>query len=244
MTEETNAEPGSVSTGTASILVNIFTAPREAFAALAVRPTVLLPILALVLLNAGLVAWYYTEVDTLWMLQTTLEDAGQEVPPGLADGQGGGEMMGTIMTVTATLSAVLQILFVLLLAAGYFSLVSLFGNDGVTFKRWLSLAAWSSMPTLLGILSALVNVAVNDATHMRPSELNPLSFGNLLGIETAGAGALRAMLLNVDPTALWALGLMTLGYALWTRRSAAVSLAIVAAPLVVVLGGLGLIAGM
>jgi len=244
MTEETNAEPGAVSTGTASILVNVFTAPREAFAALAVRPTVLLPILALVLLNAALVAWYYSEVDTLWMLQTMLEDAGQEVPPELAGGQGGGDRMGTIMTVTATLGAVLQILIVLFLAAGYFSLVSLFGNDGVTFKRWLSLAAWSSMPTLLGILSALVNVAVNDATHMRPTELNLLSFGNLLGIDAAGAGAVRAMLLAMDPTMLWALGLMTFGYALWTRRSVAVSLAIVAAPPVLVLGGLGLIVGM
>ena len=228
MTEETNAEPGSVSTGTASILVNIFTAPREAFAALAVRPTVLLPILALVLLNAGLVAWYYTEVDTLWMLQTTLEDAGQEVPPGLAE----------------TLSAVLQILFVLLLAAGYFSLVSLFGNDGVTFKRWLSLAAWSTMPTLAGVLSAIVNVAVNDATHMRPSELNMLSFANLLGIDPAGDGGVSAVLLSLDVTAVWALALMTFGYALWTRRSAAVSLAIIAGPLVIVLAGLGLLAGM
>jgi len=243
MIEEGNAEPDAVSTGSVSTLVNILTAPREAFAALAVRPTVLLPILALMVMNAALVGWYYSEVDTVWLLQTTLEAAGQEVPPEIAEAQGSGTM-GRIIGIVSALGAALQILVLLLLAAGYLSLVSLFGNDGVTFKRWLSLAAWSTMPTLAGVLSAIVNVAVNDATHMRPTELNMLSFANLLGIDPAGDGGVSAVLLSLDVTAVWALALMTFGYALWTRRSAAVSLAIIAGPLVIVLAGLGLLAGM
>src|SRR5690606_30499750 len=243
MIEEGNAEPDAVSTGSVSTLVNILTAPREAFAALAVRPTVLLPILALMLINAAVVGWYYSEVDTVWLLQTTLEDAGQEVPAELTDAQGAGAM-GRIIGIVSALGAALQILVVLLLASGYLSLVSLFGNDGVTFKRWLSLAAWSSMPTLLGMISALVNVAVNDAAHMRATELNMLSFANLLGIDAAGDGGVSALLLNMDVTVIWALTLMTFGYALWTQRSAAVSLAIIAGPLVIVLVGLGLLAGM
>src|SRR5690606_30539365 len=118
MIEEGNAEPDAVSTGSVSTLVNILTAPREAFAALAVRPTVLLPILALMVMNAALVGWYYSEVDTVWLLQTTLEAAGQEVPPEIAEAQGSGTM-GRIIGIVSALGAALQILVLLLLAAGY-----------------------------------------------------------------------------------------------------------------------------
>jgi len=242
MTEETNTTPNAGPAGAASLLVNVFTAPREAFTALAARPTVLLPILALILLNTAVVVAYYSQVDTLWLVRTMMEDAGREVPPELANA-GAGTMMGPVMTASAAVGAALQVLIPLLLAAGYLSLVSLFGNDGVTFKRWMSLVAWSSMPTLVGLLSALVNVLVNDATHMRPTELNLLSFGNLLGIEAAGGGFLRTTLANLDPTVLWGLGLLTFGYSLWARRSIVVSFVIVVGPLIVVLGGLGLLIG-
>src|SRR5690606_39322128 len=118
------------------------------------------------------------------------------------------------MTASAAVSMVLRVMIVLLLAAGYLSLVSLFTNDAVGFKRWLSLAAWSSMPTLLGTLSGLVNVAVNDATFMPATDLNMLSFANLLGIDAAGGGILRTLLLSMDVTVVWTLALMTFGYAL------------------------------
>lgn len=239
--EDTNSQSGAVETGTAATLMNIFTAPREAFAALAVRPTVLLPVLALVIANVALVVWYYSEVDFPWLIQTSLEAAGQEVPPELANGQGAG-MAAPIMTTFAAISTVLRVVIVLLLVAGYLSLVSLFTNDSLGFKRWLSLAAWSSMPTLLGTLSGLVNLALNDATFMPATELNMMSFGSLLGIEAAGGGILRTLLLSMDVTVIWVLALMTFGYALWTRRSAAVSIAIVAGP-VVVLCGLALLLG-
>jgi hypothetical protein len=233
--EDTNVHSGAVATGTASILINIYTAPREAFAALAVRPTVLLPILALVIANVALVIWYYNQVDVPWLIQTSLEAAGQEVPPELANGQAAG-MTAPIMTVFAAVSTVLRVLIVLLVVAGYLTLVSLFTNEGIGFKRWLSLAAWSSMPTLLGTLSALINIAVNDATFMPPTELNMLSFGNLLGIDPAGGGILRTLLLSMDVTVVWALALMTFGYALWTRRSAFASIAVVAGPPIVLCG--------
>lgn len=232
MIDDMNVQPDAAPTGSGAILVNIFTAPREAFAALAARPTVLLPILALIIGNMLLIGWYYTQVDIPWLIQTTIEASGQEVPPGLAEQQGGPAVM--IVRVLAIVGAALQIMLVLLLMAGYLSLASLFTNDGVRFKRWLSLAAWSSMPTLLGVLSGLVNLAVNDGTFMPPTELNLLSFGNLLGMEAMGGGTLRSILLNLDVTMLWALALMAIGYRLWTGRSVAASFAIVAAPLIVV----------
>src|SRR5690606_6840305 len=168
MSEETNTTPGPGPTGTAWVLVNVFTAPRDAFSALAVRPTVLLPIVALTLLNTAVIVGYYSQVDTVWLMQTMAADAGQALPPEAIEGQGGAAMMGPVMMAIGTVGGLLQVLIPLLLAAGYLTLVSLFGNDGVTFKRWLSAVAWSSMPTTIGMLSAFVNLALNDATHMRP----------------------------------------------------------------------------
>lgn len=244
MSEETNTTPGPGPTGTAWVLVNVFTAPRDAFSALAVRPTVLLPIVALTLLNTAVIVGYYSQVDTVWLMQTMAADAGQALPPEAIEGQGGAAMMGPVMMAIGTVGGLLQVLIPLLLAAGYLTLVSLFGNDGVTFKRWLSAVAWSSMPTTIGMLSAFVNLALNDATHMRPTELNMLSVGNLLGLEAAGGGFVRTLLFSMDPTMLWSLALLTFGYSLWTRRSLVVSFVIIVAPLVIWLGGLGLVVGM
>lgn len=244
MSEGTGATPAAGTTGTVSVLVNIFTVPREAFSALAVRPTVLLPIVVLVLLNTAVVVGYYSQVDVQWLLQTMLEDAGQELPPSATEApQGGGAITRTFVLAAATVGSVLQVVITLLIAAGYLTLVSLFGNDGVTFKRWMSAVAWSWMPTTIGLLSAVVNIAVNDVTHVRPTELNMLSFGNLLGLDAAGAGLGHTMLFSMDPTILWSLALLVFGYSLWTRRSAVSSFAIVVAPLVVVLGGIALLAG-
>lgn len=221
-----------------ALFIDIFTSPREAFAALAERPVVLWPLLALVLGNALLVLLYYLEVDLAWMIEATLEAAGQQPPPELGSGMG-----EAARVVTGTIAAIASAVFVLVLMlvfAGYLSFVSMLTSDGVVFKRWLALVAWASVPTLLDVLAGVVNLMLNDFTHRLPTEISMLSIGSLLGVDPAATGFLNRFLQQASVTSFWALALMVYGYKAWTGKSAGIAFAIIAAP-PLALAGIGIL---
>jgi len=121
------------------------------------------------------------------------------------------------------------------LTALYTSAVSFATGDGVKFKQWFALAAWCSIPTVFGILAALVRVIGGDVRFMQLEELNPFSFGNLLGVETANVTSiLQRVLLTRDITAVWWLVLSIVGYQAFTRRSLAFSAAVVLGPIALI----------
>lgn len=238
MSTSTNVSGGGEgsSQSLAVIFVNVFTSPREAFAALAARPVVLWPLLAIILANALLVFWYYVEVDFAWFIETSMRAAGQEPPPELA---GAGAMGDTARIVTGVLAATataLILLVLMLLTGGYLSFVSMFTNDRIPFKQWLSLAAWASLPTLLDVAAGAVNMAVNDFTYRLPTEIFVFSFGALLGIDPAATGFLSNIAHQASVTSIWALALIVLGYKMWTGKPMGKAFLIVAAPLLVIVG--------
>src|SRR5690606_32246328 len=219
-----------------ALLLDIFASPRNAFAALALRPMVLWPLLAFTIGNGLLVCLYYLEVDFVWMLETTFEAQGRQVPPELSRGGGTAQAMGLVTGTMGGISTGIFVLVVMLLFAGYLSLVSLLTSDGIPYKRWLALVAWSAVPTLLDTLAGLVNLVLNDFTHRLPAEINVLSFGSLLGIDPAAVGWLETLAHQVSITTIWAIVLMVLGYEIWTGKSAGAALGIVTAPLLVIIG--------
>lgn len=217
-------------------VVNIFTAPAEAFRALREKPTFLLPVAVLILANVILVMWYYNVVDVMWLMETSLEASNAEIPADQRE-QVLERIAATPRMVFAGSSAVavsLVVLVLMLLAAMYLSLVSMFTNDGFRFRNWFSLVAWSSLPVVLAVLASMVNLAVGDPTFLAGEELNPLSFRNLLGLDVSGTGFSASLLQYADPTSIWSLALMIVGYRQWTGHSIEKSALIVAAPLLVI----------
>ncbi|HEU4620161.1 MAG TPA: YIP1 family protein [Gammaproteobacteria bacterium] len=217
--------------GALDTLANIYLAPAAAFAALKERPTSLLPVLALIVASCAVTLWYYSGVDISWLLERSLDPAQMtpQVQKALASSATRYAAMGS-----SSVAAALILLVVFLVNAGYLSFVSLLTNDGMRFRQWFSLVAWSSLPGLLSQLAALVNLAVSDISHLPQERLNPLSFASLLDLDLAGAGRGTMILASMDPLALWTLALMTVGYRLWTGKGFAASALIVAAPLLVV----------
>ena len=130
----------------------------------------------------------------------------------------------------------ITILIVYALFALYYTGVSFATNDGHKFKQWLALIAWCSLPGLLGMIASLVNLQVTDARFLLPTQLNPLSFGSLLGIEQQGASTVETILLALDITVFWSLALTIMGYQAFTQRSIAASALIVLAPYAVISG--------
>ncbi len=216
-------------------LTNVFTAPAQAFTSLKERPTSLFPVLVLIGATAFVALWYYTAVDLVWFFERAMDASSTAVPA-----ESRRQTLALIAKVPpyaagvgAAVASIVSVLFILMVAAGYLAVVSLFTNDGYNFVSWFSLAAWSSLPMLLGVLATLVNLAINDVSHLPPEQLNPLSLAYLLGIGPGAGGArvLQALTLPV----FWVVGLMVYGYGRWTGKGLGASTAIVAGPLIVIL---------
>lgn len=218
-----------------NVLVNIFTAPQAAFAAIKERPSPWLPLL-LILAGTFAVQYVYMQaVDLPWLL-----DQQMQVNPNLTDAQRSEAIDQTVRLGPSTLGAIqgtagcVVILVIYALVALYYTGVSFASNDGVKYKQWFALIAWCSLPGVLGLIAALANLSFNDARFMPQDQVNPLSFGSLFAIDSQGATVAERILLTLDVTFLWANVLQILGYQAFTNSSIVKAAAVVLAPLGVI----------
>ena len=220
-------------TATLTIATNILTAPGEAFAAIKEKPAPWLPLL-LVLLGSCLATYLYMNaVDYPWLLDQGLanSDLTEEERRQMVD-----TLTQLSPGVRAVGSAAIACIFYLAayaLCALYFTGVSFATNNGVKFGQWFGLLWWCSLPVVLSRLATVVNVLTGDMRfEIQP---NPLAFGNLLGIDATNAsGTVEAVLLQIDPTSLWALVLSIFGYQAFSQKSIVHAAAVVLAPIVVI----------
>jgi hypothetical protein len=75
--------------------------------------------------------------------------------------------------------------------------------------------------------------------------LNPLSFGNLLGLDPGAPGTptVQRVLLALDPTVIWTVVLTVLGYQALSQRSIVHAATVVLAPYVLIVLVAALLAG-
>src|SRR5688572_4307518 len=222
-------------TSSVGILTNIFTAPTTAFAALKARPNPWLALL-IVLVGYAAVSYLYLQVvDLPWMLDRQLSQGGnlteeqrrQAVETAL-------QVSPTVYGVIGAITTPLSILIIFALIALYFTGVSFATNDGVKYKSWMTVVSWGFMPIVIGLAATFINLLVSDARFMPQEQLNPLSFGNLLGIDVEGATTGERILLSLDITVCWAVALWVLGHQVFTQRSISRSAIVVLAPIVVI----------
>jgi len=194
-----------------------------------------MPLLILIAIYCAVSAAYTLSVDLPWMIDQQLRQA-----QNLTDAQRDQAVQAALKIppyVLATIGAVgaaviLPVLFAL--TALYYTIVSFATGDGVKYKQWFALASWCAIPIVFGLLAALVHVLGGDARFMRQEELNPFSFGNLLAIDMTGVTRLQRVLLGLDVTIVWSVVLSILGYQTFTKRSLALSAAVVLGPIAVI----------
>jgi hypothetical protein len=221
-------------TSNLAIATNIFTAPGEAFAAIKERPRIWFPLLLLVGAYCAVSVLYLSRVDLGWMLdnqmaganlteeeRTQAVDAAMQLPRG-------------VYMAFGVVSALVVYPLVFAIFALYYTGVSFFTNNGVKFKQWYSLLAWCCLPFLLGLGATLVYIITGDVRFVGQEGLNPLSFGNLLGIDPAGTPMVQRVLLALDPTVVWTVVLTVLGYQALSQRSIVHAAAVVLAPYVLI----------
>jgi hypothetical protein len=217
------------------VLTNIFTSPSAAFAALKERPNPWLA-LAIVVIGSAVVSYLYLQVvDLPWMLDRQISQGGnltdeqrrQAVDAAL-------QISPSVYGVIGAVSAPVSYLIGYALVALYFTGVSFATNDGVKFGSWFSMIAWSMLPLVFGLAATFVNLLVNDARFLPPEQVNPLSFGNLLGIDSDNASMLERTLLSFSVMALWIVGLLIVGHQTLSQRPIVKSAIVVLAPIVAI----------
>jgi hypothetical protein len=130
----------------------------------------------------------------------------------------------------SSVAAPIGIVLALFISALYLTGVGFLVHDGIRLKQWFAFSAWCFLPIVLGLIASLINILVGDARFMTQEEINPLAFGNLLGIDREELTGLQRGLLNLDISTLWAIVLFVLGYQAWTKRSTALALAVMLGP--------------
>jgi hypothetical protein len=217
-----------------NVLVNIFTAPSVAFAAIKERPNPWLPLL-IVVVGYCVVSFVYLQVvDLPWLMDRQLAQAGNLTDEQRAQAvENALRISPTVYGAIGAASTSISIVAVFALVALYFTGVSFATNDGVKFRQWFAMIVWSTMPVVFGLLATFVNLLVNDARFLPQESLNPLSFGQLLAIDSEGTPIVQRILLSLDITATWGIVLQVIGYQVFTQRSIVRAAVVVLGPLTV-----------
>jgi hypothetical protein len=221
---------------TVGVLTNIFAAPATAFAAIKERPNPWVPLLIMIVGTFAVQFTYMQAVDLPWLIDQQLQQAGADITEEQrnqavnATTQVPASVLGAIQGVTGGLA----ILIIYALVALYYTGVSFALNDKTKYQQWLALIAWCSLPGVFGLIASFVNLQVTDARFLPATELNPLSFGSLLALETQGATVVESILMQLDVTVLWSVVLQILGYQAFTQRSIVTSTVVVFGPVAVI----------
>ena len=219
-----------------STLVDMIAAPRSAYLRLKDAPSVVFPLLLLLAMVSLTTFAYFQLADPDLLIDDLLEQAGDDMSEAerLEAAQGMQSMPIGALKWLSTLSGSLGMLFVFVLHAGYYYLSSMFNGTKIGYKPWLSFVAWSNIPTLFSSIASLATLLLATG-HVPLLDLNPFTLSNLLGIDS-DSNAIRNALNSFDLTRLWSIGLMLLGYRVWTGKSWLHCSLVVLLPMVAVFG--------
>lgn len=223
-----------------SHLVDIFLQPGKVFGELRENPRFAAPLLLLVVISAALPLWYFMKVDPAWYMEHMLLASGRDLS-GAQLQQAQSVLPGTqAMAWIGAASSAVMVLVVTALYALYLMLAGKVTGAGMSFKRGMVLTAWSNMPALLGMLVALVGVAMmapnTTLESLMLTNVDPLLLQ--LPPDSPWSGLARGFsLLN-----FWAWFLLALGWRTFHRAGWLQSVVVSLLPSVVIYGGMALYA--
>lgn len=223
-----------------SHLVDIFLQPTKVFEDLRERPRFWLPLLLLIAFSAALPLWYFMVVDPDWYMQHMLLSAGKEMSAAQVE-QAKAVMPGVqAMGWIGAASGAVMIAIISCLYALYLMLAGKVTGGAVSFKRGMSLVCWSNMPAVLGVLVALVGVAM-----MEPNTaIESLMLTNVdpLLVQLPADSPWRGLARGFSLLNLWTWFLLALGWRVFTRAGWLQSAIVALLPSVIIYGGMALFA--
>lgn len=221
-------------------LVDIFLQPGKVFADLRENPKFALPLLVIVVLSAALPLWYFMSVDGGWYTQHMLLAGGAEMSAGDLEKAKAVMPGASAMAYIGAVSSAVTIVVVFALYALYLMLAGKITGAAMTFKRGYSLAAWSSMPMVLGALVALAGVAM--MSPQTPLESLMLTNADPLLVQLPAESPWSTLARSFSLLNFWSWFLLALGWRVFNRASWTQSAVVALLPSVIIYGGMALFA--
>jgi hypothetical protein len=217
-------------------LQDIVFAPKRALSEVKPHPRWLwVPLLIVVLTTAAAFVYYYSWVDFEWLIEQTL----LAIPA--ADRAAAEPGVRAFMTPTnniaiTVVAVVLMTLLIYAIQSVYLNLVNkVTGGAEVRYGQWYAFSAWTGFVGVFSALGMFMTMFLADSNQLTSDQLVPLSMNSLFFQASQGdpwfnwGNALT--LVN-----FWMLGLMTVGYNIWTGASVVKSAIIVSLPWVLIFG--------
>ena len=135
-----------------------------------------LPYLVLVVFQILVAALYFGRVDTSWLVARILSHVPQAARSAAAAHLSVGLLEGSTVA-----GMVLGTAVGLVISAAYYYIMLILSKRETTFFRMLSLAAWTSLPAVLGSVAALA-IVLAAGSHIGLSALEPTALAYLFHI--------------------------------------------------------------
>jgi hypothetical protein len=217
---------------TINTIGQIFYEPATAFASIKEQPRSWVPLLAMIVLTAGVMYWYLATVDFAWLVNRMIESN----PGTTAEGRAMMEktltknvMMGTTLGSVAIMTPVMCALTAL-----YFVIASKFIGSDIKFGKWFAFSAWAKLPALLTLpLMALQILSGKGQVAME--QLNMMSL-NFLVFQLPQSHKWATFLTSLDLTTIWTTAITVIGLRVWTGRSMSTCVTVGVLPVVLVYG--------
>ena len=228
-------------------LIQVFTSPGKTFEELMQDATWWQPAVVIIVLSIVAAVAVAQVLDPTAAIEAQLQamaesgspqaqiDAVRQAMAAQQDqAQGGGTMMLMTYGIAAIMVPVIYFITVLLHTV-YYMVVGKIFDAGVDFGDWFALMNWVRMPlAILAIFTILVALLSSGITTA--NDLSYLSFAYWLTIPNEGGMVVGQFLWSLDLIVLWTIALSSIAFNKWTDCSMAVSVAIAAAPYVVIYG--------
>lgn len=197
-----------------SRVISVLTAPAKTFAAIAERPTFVVPLLLLAVLGAVAVNITFTKVDPQDFVRQ-MEEQGRDMPPNVDT--------STILKFSrwaGTAGALLISPFTYVIVALLFwALLRMLGSD-MDFLRSLAVTAHAFMPFGLAALIGIPVALARDSITLEEVQAGQFLQSNLgiLANEDTGQ-VVKALLSSVDVFSIWCIVLLAIGYRIVAKVS-------------------------
>lgn len=212
--------------------------PKKAFTELDARPRILFPLLLLIVCTVGITFWYYQVVDLGWVTDQQIQSTGLSRALTQAQIDEAVKRAGDHPVRSGVLSgaaAALIIVLFRLLESVYYLLAGKVTGVQRSFRHWMSLSCWSSLPSLVSVITAAIMLATATTAQIDQSALQSLSLNNLFFHRATGEPG-YTLLTNFN--LLYVLGAFyaAMGIRAWSRRSWVHALVIAFLPMALVFG--------
>jgi len=216
-----------------SLAVSLPTAPSSAFVELRERPRFWFPLLIMIACTSAVSYWYYSAVDVDWLKDVLFTNnahmTGEERAAAM------GMMTRTTLLWSSVVGTLIFVPLFTLIQAFLLWIAAKVTKSPIGFKHWFSMASWTSLTGLLGIVVSAIFLLLSDTPQISPGSMAPLSLNELLLHLPAGSPGQNMLdFLGIPLFLSWAL--MIVGVHTWSQRSWQFSASFVLVPVAVVFG--------